>query len=176
MTAHYVTQYLRLANIVARLDAQPHRSVSQKTTATTDDTVEQDCADLQVDLFIDSLVDALKATLAHSFCCQAEHFRGLDGVRRQETVKDELIHGAQRHVSNNTYAKQPRVVSNVLKAGGAAMQRRKRCASAQRQQRSRERVLCSCRVPLVCSDWMMDKNGLKYIRVSISLICVRDEI
>jgi hypothetical protein len=31
-------------------------------------------------------------------------------------------------------------------------------------------------VPLVCSDWMMERNGLKYISVSISLICVRDEI
>ena len=31
-------------------------------------------------------------------------------------------------------------------------------------------------IPLVCSDWMIARNGLKYISVSISLICVRDEI
>ena len=177
MTAYYVTQYLRLADVIARLDAQPHRSVSQKTSATTDDAVEQDCADLQVDLFVDSLVDALEATLAHGFCCKAEHFRGLDRVRRQETVKDELVHGAQRHVSNDTCTKQPRIVSDVLRVGSAAVLKRKRSDSAHRQQQqSRERVPCSWHVPLVCSDWMMDKNGLKYISVSISLICVRDEI
>ena len=32
------------------------------------------------------------------------------------------------------------------------------------------------RAPLVWSDWMMERKGLKYISVSISLICVCEEI
>lgn len=161
MTAYYVAQYLRFADVVARLDAQPHRSIGQQSPATTNDTVEQDCADLQVDLFIDSLVNALKTALAHGLCCKAEHFRGLNGVRRQETIKDELIHGAQSHVSNDACAEQSRrIVSIVLKAGGAALRGRESCAFAQTQQRSRERVKCSCTARLLGLD-----NGQERLEV-----------
>ena len=46
MAAYYVAEYLCLADVVARFDAQPHCAVSQQATATTDYTVQQDGADL----------------------------------------------------------------------------------------------------------------------------------